>query len=46
MTIEHDVNLIIVVDNDLQPIQPKTPNFKREETNMTAKSLNAAGIFR
>ena len=45
LTVEHVVTLLLMTNNDLQSIEQKCQDLKREEAEMTAKNLNAVRSF-
>ena len=45
LTVEHVIKLLLMANNDLQSIERKCQDLKREEADITAKNLNAAGTF-
>jgi CRISPR-associated endoribonuclease Cas6 len=42
---EHVIKLLLIANNDLQSIERKCQDLKREEATITAKNLKAARIF-
>ena len=45
LTVEHVIKLLKIANNDLQSIEQKCQDLKREEAAITAKNLNAARTF-
>ena len=45
LTVEHVIKLLLLANNDLQSIEQKYKDLKREEATLTAKNLNAVGTF-
>lgn len=45
ITVEHVIKLLLIANNDLQSIEQKFQDLRREEANITAKNLDAARIF-
>ncbi|HEY7573337.1 MAG TPA: hypothetical protein VH796_18405 [Nitrososphaeraceae archaeon] len=45
MTVQHVIKLLLLANNDIQSIEQKCQDLKREEAAITAKNLNAAGTF-
>jgi hypothetical protein len=45
LTMEHVIKLLQIANNDLQSIEQKCQELKREEAALTAKNLNAVSTF-
>lgn len=45
LTNEHVIKLLLLSNNDIQSIEQKCQDLKREEAAITAKNLDAAGTF-
>jgi hypothetical protein len=45
MTVEHVIKLLLVANNDLQSIERKCIDLKKEEAAITAKNLDAVRTF-
>ena len=46
LRVEYVIKLLLMANDDLQSIEQKYQDLKREEANLTAKNLNAVGTFR
>ena len=45
LTVEHVIKLLLMANNDLQSIERKCQDLKREAAEITAKNLDAVGTF-
>ena len=45
LTVEHVIKLLLIANNDILSIERKCRDLKRDEADLTAKNLNAVGIF-
>ena len=45
LTVEHVIKLLLISNNDLQSIEPKCQDLKREEASLNSRNLNAARTF-